>query len=94
MKCLPDQRRLIDVAGHSPLEKIEALTARLVELEADRERAVALAMQRGATWAEIGEALGVTAQAAHKRYRWLRHSSVTGECWYEPPLAGTRRARG
>ena len=79
----------------SPLEKIEALTARLAELEADRERAVAAAMERGATWAEIGEALGVTAQAAHKRYRWLRHSPLTGECWYEPPLAGvTRRARG
>jgi transposase-like protein len=83
------------VARRSPLEKIEALTARLVELEADRERAVAAAMERGATWAEIGEALGVTAQAAHKRYRWLRHSQLTGECWYEPPLAGvTRRARG
>ncbi len=79
----------------SPLEKIEALTVRLAELEADRERAVAAAMERGATWAEIGEALGVSVQAAHKRYRWLRHSSVTGECWYEPPLAGvTRRAGG
>ena len=76
------------VVRRSPLEKIVTLTARLVELEADRERAVAAAMERGATWAEIGEALGVTAQAAHKRYRWLRHSSVTGECWYEPPLAG------
>ena len=79
----------------SPLEKIEALTVRLAELEADRERAVAAAMERGATWAEIGEALGVSAQAAHKRYRWLRHSSVTGECWYEPSLSGVgRRARG
>jgi hypothetical protein len=84
----------MDVAGRSPLEKIEALTARLAVLEADREQAVAAAMGRGATWAEIGEALGVSAQAAHKRYRWLRHSPLTGECWYEPPLAGTRRARG
>jgi ECF sigma factor len=83
------------VARRSPLEKIEALTVRMAELEASRERAVAAAMTAGATWAEIGEALGVSAQAAHKRYRWLRHSSVTGECWYEPPLAGVgRRARG
>jgi len=82
------------VVRRSPLEKIEVLTARLVELEADRERAVASAMQGGATWAEIGQALGVSAQAAHKRYRWLRHSPLTGECWYEPPLADTRRARG
>ena len=66
------------VVRRSPLEKIEALTARMAELEADRERAVAAAMAGGATWAEIGEALGVSAQAAHKRYRWLRHSPVTG----------------
>jgi ECF sigma factor len=72
----------------SPLVKIEILTARMADLEADREHAVAVAMAAGATWAEMGEALGVSAQAAHKRYRWLRHSSVTGECWYEPPLAG------
>ncbi len=85
----------MDVVRRSPLEKIEVLTVRMAELEADRERAVAAAMTGGATWAEIGGALGVSAQAAHKRYRWLRHSSLTGECWYEPPLAGvTRHARG
>ncbi len=70
------------------------LTVRMAELESDRERAVAAAMTGGATWAEIGEALGVSAQAAHKRYRWLRHSRVTGECWYEPPLEGVRGAPG
>ena len=36
----------MDVVRRSPLEKIEVLTARLVELEADRERAVAAAMKR------------------------------------------------
>jgi hypothetical protein len=83
------------VARRSPLEKIQTLTGRIAEVEARRELAVAAAMTAGATWAEIGEALGVSAQAAHKRYRWLRHSRVTGECWYEPPLAGvTRDARG
>jgi transposase-like protein len=83
------------VVRRSPLEKIEVLTSRISDLDADRERAVAAAMERGATWAEIGAALGVSAQAAHKHYRWLRHNSVTGECWYEPRLARvTRRARG
>ena len=83
------------VAGHSVLETIEALTVRMAELEAGREWAVASAMAAGATWAEIGEALGIRAQGAHKRYRWLRHSPLTGECWYEPPLAGVdHRARG
>lgn len=79
----------------SPLKKIEVLTVRMADLESERERAVAEAMERGATWAEIGGALGVSTQAAHKRYRWLRHSGVTGECWYEQPLSGVgRRARG
>jgi hypothetical protein len=86
---------MIAVVRRSPLEKVQTLTGRIAEVEAQRERAVAAAMTGGATWAEIGEALGVSAQAAHKRYRWLRHSSVTGECWYEPPLSGVgRRARG
>jgi hypothetical protein len=51
-----------------------------------RDVAVALAMEEGCSWAEIGAALGVSAQAAHRRFRWLRHSPVTGECWREPPL--------
>jgi hypothetical protein len=81
------------MARRSPLEKIEALTVRIADLEADRERAVAFAMAAGASWAHIGTALGVSAQAAHKRYRWLRHSPTTGECWYEPPLAAVGRRR-
>jgi transposase-like protein len=71
----------------APLETVNVLTARITTLEADRETAIALAVTAGATWAEIGRALGVTAQAAHKRYRWLRHSPATGETWHEPPLA-------
>jgi FixJ family two-component response regulator len=82
---------LTDVARCSPLEKIETLTVRLADLEADRERAVAQAMAAGASWAQIATALGISTQAAHKRYRWLRHSPATGECWYEPPLDGLRR---
>jgi DNA-binding NarL/FixJ family response regulator len=50
------------VASRSQLEKIRTLTARVAGLDAQRERAVATAMAAGATWAEIGEALGVSAQ--------------------------------
>jgi DNA-binding NarL/FixJ family response regulator len=74
------------VTPPSPLETIASLTAQIAGLETDRERAIALAMQRGETWSEIAAALGVTAQAAHKHYRWLRYSPVTGETWHEPPL--------
>jgi DNA-directed RNA polymerase specialized sigma24 family protein len=74
------------MARRSPLEKIAALTERIAALEADRETAIALAVASQSSWAEIARALGVTPQAAHKRYRWLRHSPTTGETWHEPPL--------
>jgi DNA-binding NarL/FixJ family response regulator len=74
------------MARRSPLERIETLTARISAIKTERERAIASAVAGGFSWAEIGRALGVTAQAAHKRYRWLRHSPTTGETWHEPPL--------
>ena len=70
----------------SPLRRIETLTARIDNLTTDREMAIAQAMATGATWAEIAQPLGVTPQAAHKRYRWLRYSERTGEVWHERPL--------
>ena len=70
----------------SPLRRIEALTARIDNLSTDREMAIARAVAAGVTWAEIAHALGVTPQAAHKRYRWLRYSERTGEVWHERPL--------
>jgi len=70
----------------SALERIETLSARIAAVETDREKAIAMAVAGGASWAQLGRALGVSAQAAHKRYRWLRHSTTTGETWHEPPL--------
>jgi len=68
------------------MERIETLTARIAALESERQTAIVLAVTGGAGWAQIGQALGVSPQAAHKRYRWLRHSPITGETWHEPPL--------
>ena len=70
----------------SALSRIETVTARMGKLEAQRDTAVAEALDSGATWAEIGRALGVSAQAAHKRFRWIRRSSITGEVRHESPL--------
>jgi hypothetical protein len=70
----------------SALKRIETAAARLAVAEAQRDAAVASAMESGCTWADIGRALGVSAQAAHRRFRWVRHSPVTGEVWREPPL--------
>lgn len=74
----------------TPLDHVAVLTARVADIETERKTAIAVAVAAGATWAEVGRALGVTAQAAHQRYRWLRHSPVTGETWHEPPLPDLR----
>lgn len=52
----------------------------------DLERFVARALHWGATWAEVADALGVTRQSAHRRYRDLRYDPVEGTTWHEPPL--------
>jgi phage terminase small subunit len=74
------------VSSRSALKRIGTITARLATLESQRAGAVAAAVDAGCTWAEIGEALGVSPQAAHKRFRWVRHDPATGEVWHEPPL--------
>ena len=81
------------MAGRSPIDNVAALSAQIADLETDRETAIALAVADGAIWADIGHALGVPAQAAHKRYRWLHHSPATGETWHEPPLLRLHRQR-
>jgi hypothetical protein len=77
---------LMAVSKARALKKLETASGRLAAMESQRDMAVAAAMDAGCTWAEIGSALGVSAQAAHRRFRWLRHSPVTGETWREPPL--------
>jgi hypothetical protein len=74
------------VGGRPATAKIGSITARIAVLESQRAAAVAAALAEGATWAEIGSALGVSAQAAHKRFRWVRTDPATGEVWFEPPL--------
>ena len=58
----------------------------LREAEAACDRAVAAALAGGATWAEIAGVLGVSASAAHKRFRWVRVDAESGVVWREPPL--------
>lgn len=74
-----------------PLGLVASLTSDINALHAERETAITRAVAAGATWVQIGAALSVSAQAAHKRYRWLHHSTTTGETWHELPLTGQNR---
>lgn len=62
------------------------LTAEARDLHRRTENAVARAVHWGATWRQIADALDVTPQAAHKRYRRLRYDPATRIAWHEPPL--------
>jgi DNA-directed RNA polymerase specialized sigma24 family protein len=68
------------------LARIEELARSIAELEARQAREVARAGFHGATWAQIGAALGVTAQSAHRRFRHVVYDPATGTAWSEPPL--------
>jgi hypothetical protein len=52
-----------------PLAELADVTGQLGELRARQDALVAAARAAGATWADVAEALGVSVQAAHKRYR-------------------------
>ena len=61
----------METAAATPLDPDDALaSARALRLLADRieEGGVIAAVEAGWTWAEIAEALGVSRQAAHKKF--------------------------
>lgn len=81
----PELERLLDdtYANLIELAEVSAPLERLQHLRKQRELtaqatdvAMLLARRRGATWADIGDALGVSAQAAEQRYRRLGSTFV------------------
>lgn len=54
-----------------PETALRALTALRQELDATESEIVWRALQAGASWSQVARALGVTKQAAHRKYRHL-----------------------
>jgi hypothetical protein len=71
---------------HVALDRIAELTAEITDLETRRSLEIGRAGFHGATWSQIGTALGVTAQSAHRRYRYQVYDPATRTSWSAPPL--------
>ncbi|MDQ6803733.1 MAG: hypothetical protein M3065_01930 [Actinomycetota bacterium] len=56
------------IAGNEPTERLQALTQLRRDLDSLETELAADALRAGHTWREIGAALGVSKQAAHRRH--------------------------
>ena len=64
-----DQVRLeVELASDDPLGQLRGLRAANRQLDAWQREAIARAREGGASWSDIGDALGVTKQAAWSSY--------------------------
>jgi hypothetical protein len=68
------------------LDAAVAAAAELASARAALDAAVARALHWEASWSEIGDAVGVSRQAAHRRFRHLRWDPATRTAWAERPL--------
>lgn len=68
------------------LAELADVTGQLAGLHARQDALVASARAAGATWTQVADALGVTAQAAHKRYRDVKLDH-TGRAWRDRRLS-------
>src|SRR5690242_16447746 len=60
-----------------PDTALRALTALRQELDATEPELVLRALQDGASWSQVARALGITKQAAHRKYRFLFEHAIT-----------------
>jgi hypothetical protein len=64
-----EQVRLeVELAADDPLGQLRGLRAATRQLDAWQREAIARAREGGASWSDIGDALGVTKQAAWSSY--------------------------
>lgn len=65
------------VIARTPLQILAGLRERREALDAEIARMVAAARKSGASWREIGDALGISAQAGSARYRDITLGDAT-----------------
>ncbi len=69
-------RSAVDDLTHGEADRrLEAAQRLRHAAEALVAELVADARKKGATWADIGDTLGVSTQAAHQKYRWVAERS-------------------
>ncbi len=68
-------REVVQIAD--PDTALRALTALRQELDATEPELVLRALQDGASWSQVARALGITKQAAHRKYRYLFEHAIT-----------------
>ena len=61
-------RVAVELGSSDPLDQLRGLSAADRQLDVWQRQTITRARERGASWAEIGEALGVTKQAAWALY--------------------------
>ncbi len=64
-------RDLLTVLDADPLSALEAVRQLQALVDEELLSQGGRARRRGVTWAGIADALGVSAQAVHKRFAWL-----------------------
>lgn len=70
-------------------DALASAAAAAADLAAARDAldaAVARALHWEASWSQIGDAVGVTRQSAHRRFRHLHWDPATRTAWAERPL--------
>jgi hypothetical protein len=71
LDAAPDDEQVrleVELASDDPLGQLRGLRAATRQLDAWQREAIARARERGASWSDIGDALGVTKQAAWSSY--------------------------
>lgn len=76
-----------------PETALRALTALRHELDATEADLVRRALSAGASWSQVARALGITKQAAHRKYRHLFERSPEGALGGDARVHATGEAR-